>query len=76
MITLIRRLRDYTTEDENNFSITHPICDEAADAIEALSSRASTTNAVISVAKTAIHAGAWVWIFYALSEAAVNAACR
>lgn len=34
MSTLIQRLREYTTEDEHNFSITHPICDEAADALE------------------------------------------
>lgn len=33
---LVGRLRDYYTEDETWWHIDHPICDEAADAIEAL----------------------------------------
>lgn len=33
---LVDRLRDYHTEDEMSYWVTHPICDEAADEIERL----------------------------------------
>jgi hypothetical protein len=33
---LVQRLRDYYTEDRDNFRIDHPICDEAANEIERL----------------------------------------
>ena len=34
--TLVQQLRDYYTADDSRFHIDHPICDEAADAIERL----------------------------------------